>query len=690
MNITMIKILTITVTVVVFFSISPPLFSQIEGPHEIKWLRIGSLHSWFSNAGAEIEYGRRTRAHLEDQVDLLRWPAEFQFQDHCAAKAMWIGTTNYDDPVSGSTYPYKVVGIGTQKANLLHYFMPFEFKMIGRFHHPVVIVDGDIATDNYLEDITDEIDETIKADRLIINKLHSSIGITVTRTIMAFSQQNHDNYFIYEYVFKNTGIVDNKNSVIPKVLTDVYFHFQYRYAFGYEGFRRGWPLGSGVSWGRNTVNQVVGQDFRAADFEFRALYSWYGPHSASPGYAEDWGCPNYTHGGLLAAPAYCGVVVLHADQSAQNAADDPSQPRTTQFLASDNEGKIFNQYNKNFMTLQYKLMSAGHPAKTHAEEVGETFADRWSTDPGGYSQAFGFGPYTLSPGDSIRIVLAEGVAGLDRRTNMLVGRNWFENRAPFILPNGTETGDRNLYKEKWVKSAEDSILSTFRRALQHYANDMVSPQPPAPPASFEVKSGGDRIQLLWANNAESSAHFDGYLIFRAEGQPDTLYDLIFSCDKSNVVNTFNDTTAKRGFDYYYYIQSKDDGTQNDTKSGVPLVSSKFYTMTNKPAFLRRPATESLSEIRVVPNPYHIRASDIQFGKDASDRLAFFGLPPECTIKIYTERGDLIKTLYHTDGSGDELWDSTTESNQIVVSGLYIAYFATPDGEAAFRKFVIIR
>jgi hypothetical protein len=125
---------------------------------------------------------------------------------------------------------------------------------------------------------------------------------------------------------------------------------------------------------------------------------------------------------------------------------------------------------------------------------------------------------------------------------------------------------------------------------------------------------------------------------------------------------------------------------------VPLVSSKFYTVTNTPAFLRRPAILStMDSIRVVPNPFHIDARSMQFGSyEQADQIAFYGLPPVCTIKIYTERGDLIQTLNHTNRTGDELWQSVTSSRQVVVSGLYIAVFETPDGRKAFRKIVIIR
>jgi hypothetical protein len=127
-------------------------------------------------------------------------------------------------------------------------------------------------------------------------------------------------------------------------------------------------------------------------------------------------------------------------------------------------------------------------------------------------------------------------------------------------------------------------------------------------------------------------------------------------------------------------------------------------MTNTAAYLRRPAENALSEIRVVPNPYNIMGRDLQFQSSSPDRLAFYGLPPYCVIKIYTETGDLIQTINHTNGSGDELWNSVTSSNQLVVSGLYIAYFeVTQDtydiqtgqllfkkGENIFRKFIIIR
>ena len=134
------------------------------------------------------------------------------------------------------------------------------------------------------------------------------------------------------------------------------------------------------------------------------------------------------------------------------------------------------------------------------------------------------------------------------------------------------------------------------------------------------------------------------------------------------------------------MEAFDNGT-NDIKI---LNSSKFYTITNKAASLKRPAGKSFDDIRVVPNPYHISSRDFQYGVSAPDRLMFLNIPPECKIRIFTERGDLIDTIEHTDGSGDEAWNSITSSRQVIVSGLYSAHLEVPGVGSTIRKFTVVR
>lgn len=149
-----------------------------------------------------------------DENDGLRWPAQYQFQNHNVGKALWIGTTNFTDPTNGITYPYKVIPFGRFALYLNSAVYPLEFRLIGRFAAPRVTVDNVSASDLDLNDLNlaggeDQIDPTLPSDRLIYNKINTPIGVTITRKVYAFTQQYHDNYYIYEYVFKNTGLSDN-------------------------------------------------------------------------------------------------------------------------------------------------------------------------------------------------------------------------------------------------------------------------------------------------------------------------------------------------------------------------------------------------------------------------------------------------------------------------------------------------
>jgi len=276
----------------------------------------------------------------------------------------------------------------------------------------------------------------------------------------------------------------------------------------------------------------------------------------------------------------------------------------------------------------------------------------------------------MAPGDSVRIVLVEGIDGLGREACYTIGAKWLKEEQPYDLPGGGTTTDKNEYKNKWVYTGRDSLIKTFQRAIANYRSGYKIPVPPPAPARLEVAGGGDRIQLKWTDNAESWPSFAGYKVYRAIHTPDTIFTEIFACGKV----------------------SFDDGSTNvtDANPGGPLHSGIFYAKTINPTNLKRQAGKSLEEIRIVPNPYSIRARDLQFGDSGPDRIMFYNIPGICTIKIFTERGDLIETIEHTNGSGDEAWNSITSSAQTVVSGLYIVVFETPDGQKAIRKFVVIR
>jgi hypothetical protein len=81
-----------------------------------------------------------------------------------------------------------------------------------------------------------------------------------------------------------------------------------------------------------------------------------------------------------------------------------------------------------------------------------------------------------------------------------------------------------------------------------------------------------------------------------------------------------------------------------------------------------------------------------------NKIMFMDIPASCTINIYTESGDLVKTIEHDSGSGDEIWggnilnlQTVSDSGQLLVSGIYIAHITDKDsGNTTTAKFVIIR
>jgi len=701
--------------------------TQVMQAQDVRWFRIGTLHGYSSSRGTEVEgegYGVNT--------NFFSWPADYGLsQTAVRQKAYWIGCKNFYDTVLGKTLSYKVVGVGPREAEERPN-MIFEqgIRMIAKYPHPNVFVDDQLASHLDIYEEIDEYDENLPCDRMIIIKVNTSIGVTMTKKVLAFSQPYHDDYFIYDITYKNTGIINSAGDVYEQTLEDAYFYFCYRYAFAGEssgGQDEGWGAFESV-WGANTLNHDFGGNPLATDFtdpgspyhQLRGFYSYYGPAQARPvSFEEDWGCPNQNKDGTMSGARFAGCATIHADTDVDDRSDNIYQPRTSWYVSSD-EGVWsagVSQYDEVYMKRRYDFMSEGHPELSHAELIEANYlyaqefqeVDHDRNAGGGSSQGQGYGPYTLEPGDSIRIVFVEGLNGLSREKNREVGGNWLQyytgtGTPELVMPDGSTTTDANAYKKAWVFTGVDSILQMYRNAIYNFQSDYDIPQPPPPPDEFIVKSGGDRITLSWSDNAVSHPNFNGYVLYRSEGNvlnPNSVYQKIFECDASDVVHTFDDITASRGFDYYYYIQSKDDGS---TEAGKVLKSGMFWTITNVPAYLRRPAGSFLCEVRVVPNPYDIRARSLQFGDEFQyDRIAFYGLPPVCDVKVFTERGDMIWEKYHDDGSGDELWESVTSSGQIIVSGIYILYveatedvFATQDmyathdivadnGEIMFRK-----
>lgn len=709
--------------ILIFFLIIliTPLSAQVSGSTE-KRIRIGSLHSHFTAYGAE-------RAWNDSYYAGMDWPADYPLQDNAVIERAWLASEDFTD--ADQTY-WEKYAIYISSGYVSDLLFPVEHVSIAKFDIPTVYVDGADNSTDYKKDI-DSIDVDQIPDRIISNVVNTAMGLTMSRRIYAFSQQYHDNYFIKEYTYTNTGNVDYDDDIeLNDSLKGVRVSWGIRYSVSRDGAPK---FDNQQSWGKYTWVTRRGEDYPAHATEsitednpivdwIRCAFAWSGQSDRNADF-DNIGAPDLAGTGRLAAPQHAGTAVLHVDRSATDSTDNPNQPTALGWHAGDTYPNIPPNNIKDLVVRKaiYNMVS-GNPHGGSANGGSNRFYEDNTTsiihqvspwtlhsDEGGTNTWVCYGPFDLAPGESIQIVEAEAVSGLSREMCEEIGIRWKKaydddsDNGPFDLPGGGSTTDKDIFKNTWVYTGVDSILQTFGRAIRNYRSGYNIPQPPAPPQWFDVASGGDRITLSWAPSPSAvEADFAGYKIYRAVGKPDTTYQMVY--DGEPGINLYEDKSATRGFSYYYYIVAYNDGSNNTTGATNPtgsLHSNRFYARTNQPAFLKRQARESFDKIRIVPNPYHVSARDQQFPGEP-DKIMFYDIPKFCDIRIYTERGDLINTIHHIDGSGDEGWNSITNSRQLVVSGIYIAHFEVTEdivasstgktifkkGDSAFRKFIIIR
>lgn len=129
----------------------------------------------------------------------------------------------------------------------------------------------------------------------------------------------------------------------------------------------------------------------------------------------------------------------------------------------------------------------------------------------------------------------------------------------------------------------------------------------------------------------------------------------------------------------------------------PFMSTDVFEFTTFASHIdNEQAAKDLDKIKVVPNPYFAAATWEQKNPFVSGRgprsIHFNHLPAECTIRIYTVSGELVKKIDHktTLNDGSEEWDLMTLDNLGASYGLYIYYIKAPGIGEHVGKFAIIK
>jgi len=711
------SIITIILTIIFYGNI----WAQV-GESEKSYIRVGELQSHISAYGGE-------RAWNESYYEGLRWPADYSLTDNAVIKRSWIAVKDFKD-ANNVDWEYWATYIS--KDYVTNSIFPIELSQSAKFDLPAVCVDGVDCNAPYYNDYNSINPDQI-ADRIVTNVVNTSCGLTMTRRVFAFSQQYHDDYLIKEFTFENTGNTDYDDDIeLTTPLTGVRIGWSTRYSVSRDGSnhsdyaqvygKHSWVTKRGENYASH-VNEVLNftENTTRADLDWiRCGFSWMG-QSETVTY-DVIGAPAIRSQGRLTAPQFAGTAILHVDQSPIDDSDNAQQPTMLGWHAGDTYPKVgeLRDTDRLGMSQVYEMLGGTpYPSENYGgstrmdEEYLPSITSKFDPytvhgDGGGTNVWITYGPFDLDHGQSIRIVEAEAVNGLGRAKCNEIGNRWMKayldaaDAGPFELPDGSETDKKDIYKNTWFYTGMDSIILVFSRALRNYNMDFNIPQAPLPPENFYVNSGGDKINLSWsASPSESDPDFAGYRIYRGIGTPDTSYTML--AEMPSGIYLYEDRSAIRGFAYYYYITAVNDGSNNT--DGIanptgPLESGRFYTKTTEPANLQRRPPEKLDAIRIVPNPYNIRNKGLQYtGED--DKIMFLDIPGYCKISIYSERGDLINTIIHNNGSGDQAWFLTTSFRQVVVSGIYIAYIeVTQDpedpaytykkGDSVYKKFIVIR
>lgn len=566
------------------------------------------------------------------------------------------------------------------------------------------------------------------------------LGVEVKRKVMIWSQSFNDNYIIIDVELTNTG--PDSISGFPQPAADTLHNFYFWMAQGMEDNTYSQGNNPVLSSSETPKYRNVWQHYYGArKTDTARIFYFYHADDPKQG-GDDMGSPVISQRGRLMNTNFVFYSILHASKkpytSLANDSDDFTQPRVTYI---GNENKIPNPSatedefgNRSYWAMrggfsQQNLMdsTATFPGTLHMVNNDELGMPDFSAFAAGASDnnqtrnMSTFGPYEFPPGTKLRFVYAVGVAGIGIEKAKEIGEKWFEGTlldpagmapnstgrfpANFVFPTAN---DVDRAKNRWISLGIDSVHLAAFRAKWNFQRGYRIPQAPPPPDSIIVSGRPYQVEIRWTRNATTllPSTFAGYRIQRRVSRVDTVfYETILDTDSAGyrgVSHSFIDTTVRLGAQTYYYVQTKwriSATNQNADPStrGKIMYSNRTLVPNITATYPPGPAQGDLSLIRIVPNPYNINDPLLDEygygGKDEGRRhITFFNLPEKVTIKIFTENGDRIRTIYYDSPikAGSTYWDMLTESQQTANSGIYIAVFEKPDGGVAFHKFIIVR
>ncbi len=215
------------------------------------------------------------------------------------------------------------------------------------------------------------------------------------------------------------------------------------------------------------------------------------------------------------------------------------------------------------------------------------------------------------------------------------------------------------------------------------------------PSNISIKNvteNIDKFQFDFEDNDKDGTFSSGDVIFIVVGDSTGKKATSFSnqritwsltLDKDTAVSAANQKAPQPG-DVYKIVTNK------------PYRTGEYVEFITKAiSFSKAQAKQDLDKILVVPNPYVGAASwePANTGVGRGERKIYFThLPQQCTIRIYTIAGSLVKTFEHNSvlSDGQESWNLVSKDGMDIAFGVYIFNVDAPGIGTKTGKFAIIK
>ena len=238
------------------------------------------------------------------------------------------------------------------------------------------------------------------------------------------------------------------------------------------------------------------------------------------------------------------------------------------------------------------------------------------------------------------------------------------------------------------------------------------------PANYEIRFLGDNADT----NAVGTMTFP-FQVWNISTDPPTKVDLLYTPPQGDYPSGgqirmweyLTPGSTIRTFTWVFSISWQPDTVISGTDTTIidewgagnpPSVGDIFTFVTKKPfkddkfrfhtyaAKVKVIEDDDLKNIKVVPNPYVVSSkTELYTGSSQWNlrEVRFTHLPPECTIKIYTLTGDLVRTIEHKSPTyGEARWDLLSKENLEVSYGVYIFVVKTPSGKKYVGKLAVVK